>query len=233
MENIKWYKKWWGVLLVIFFVFVLAGFAAFGVYVFKLAKVIKEGGVNTTRTSIDDPEIAKKRIIAESKLNYWVGDSDAELVIVEFSDFECPYCAQSAPVLRKIVQKYSNNVKLIYRDFPLHDNSKLIATVARCAGEQMKFWQMHDKLFERTGQISEREIENLARSVGINVSELNECRDNPKHDGLINKDISDGLTLGVSGTPTWIINGYVVEGALSEEHWDEIINRALLEFKGK
>ena len=170
IQEKKWYQKWWVVLLIFILALILSGMIAFGVYVIKLAKVINEQGQSSGSMTRDSLETTNKRAIAESEVNYWLGNNDAKIVIVEFSDYNCPFCAQSSPIIRSVVKKHSNDVKLIYRDLPLHDESKKLAIAARCAGEQKKFWQMHDKLFERVGPSSDDDLIDFGRSIGINAN---------------------------------------------------------------
>ncbi|MBL7058311.1 DsbA family protein [Patescibacteria group bacterium] len=231
IENIKWYQKIWGRILLGILTIIIAYLLAFSLYVFKLIGSIKNRA-NITQTSIPSAtslDMTKIRATAENKLSYSIGAANPKITIVEFSDFECPYCKETQPIIQSIVKKYPNDVKLIFRDLPLHDDSKQLAILARCAGEQQKFWPMHDFIFENQGNVNEENLSTMAKSININVSNFSSCLNSEKHTKLIEKDVNDAILLNISGTPAWIINGYKIEGSLPASTWEQIINRILNE----
>lgn len=207
----KWYKKWWGILLIFFGTLILIFLTAIGFYILDLVKNIKEnktlGGIIQNRSLS-----AEEKKTVEGEGNYWLGSPDAKITIVEFADFECPYCQKSFSKIREISLKYRNNVKIIYRDYPLHDNSINLAMASRCAGEQGLFWVMHDKLFQNQGSTSEDNISLFAEQIGADIERFKKCQTEQKYITAIQKDYADGQKLGIRGTPTWFINGYKIEG---------------------
>ena len=221
-------KKFFKRLLTFIAIIILLACLTFGLYVFKIYKEIQSQG-SEIQLSQNNAAINQVKTIAENGINnYWTGTSSPKVTIVEFSDFKCPFCAQSFPKTRELSIKYKNDIKIIYRDFPLNEISIDLAISARCAGEQDLFWLMHDKLFQHQGEINTKEnIINLAKSIGLNITQFQKCLSSGKYKNHIQRDFSDGTNLGVSGTPTWFINGNKLEGNLSIEAWEEIINKLI------
>ncbi len=138
------------------------------------------------------------------------GADSAEVLIIEFSDFECPFCGRFySETLPSIQSDYidTGKVQMVYRDFPLgfHAQAKPAAIAAECAGEQGKFWEFHDKIFENQGSLGDASYKQWAEGLGLNTEQFNSCVDSEKYSGEVDKDFSDGAALGVSGTPTFFI----------------------------
>jgi protein-disulfide isomerase len=159
--------------------------------------------------------------------NYSLGTSTPKITIIEFADFACPYCQSAHGTIRKIGIKYKNVVKIIFRDFPIHENSLDLAMSARCAGEQGLFWPMHDKLFSLQGQFATSSLPDLAVSIGANRTAFQVCMKNKKYLRDIQIDYAAGESINISGTPTFFINGYKVAGDIPEDKFEEIIKRFL------
>jgi protein-disulfide isomerase len=159
--------------------------------------------------------------------NYSSGASSSQLTIVEFSDFACPYCQKSSATVRKFGLKYGDSVKIIYRDFPLHEESIDLAISGRCAGEQGYFWPMHDKLFSMQGKTEIASLPDLAATLGLNAPAFKKCLSEKKYLNDIKKDYLDGQTLGVTGTPTFFFNGYKIAGEIPAENFEKIIKEFL------
>ncbi len=177
-----------------------------------------------------------------------LGDANASVTIYEFSDFSCPYCAASAgynqPIIDqlkdgnpgweapipKIKEKYidTGKVKLVYKYSRGHGTGKPAHLVGWCLNEQNLFWQFHDKAFEsqqNTNNINK--MKDIAESLGANMQQLNECLDSKKYDYLFDEDSQMGISNGVSGTPTFFINGKTLEGAQSYSNFERIIENEL------
>ncbi len=168
-----------------------------------------------------------KFVVTDRPADYSFGTSTPKVTVVEFSDFACPYCQEDYTAVREISVKYKNSVKLIFKDFPLHDNSLDLALAARCAGEQGLFWAMHDKLFALQGQFETSSLPDLAVSVGANRTVFTNCFTSQKYLNAIRADYADGQSLGVIGTPTFFINGYKIEGEIPEDKFEQIIQQFL------
>jgi protein-disulfide isomerase len=161
------------------------------------------------------------------------GSTDATVTIIEYSDFECPYCARFySQTLSQIRKNYIDNgkVKLVYRDFPLdlHQNARKAAEAAECADEQGKFWEFHDKLYENQNSLDNESLKQYAKDMGLNTNQFNTCLDSGKMTQEVLKDFEDGSSYGVTGTPTLFINGIKVVGAQPYEFFKKIIDQELI-----
>lgn len=160
------------------------------------------------------------------------GDKDAPVTIVEFSDYECPFCARFySQTLGQIENEYikTGKVKLVYRDFPLgfHSNAQKAAEAAECAGEQDKYYDMHDLLFEKGVKSGVDSFKQFAADIGLDTKEFNDCLDSGKMASEVQKDMRDGSAAGISGTPGFIINGKLVSGAQPFSAFKQIIDAEL------
>lgn len=162
----------------------------------------------------------------------FTGNPDAPVTIVEFSDFECPFCAAFYQnTLPQIEENYikTGKVKLVFRDFPLpfHANAQKAAEAAECAGEQGKFWEMHDIIFDNQTTISAADLKNYAINLNLNSIQFNDCLDSGKYADEVGKDMNDGSAAGVTGTPTFFINGEKLVGAQPFSVFEEILDKKL------
>ncbi|MFH1744737.1 MAG: thioredoxin domain-containing protein [bacterium] len=212
--------------MLIFFVIVSFVIACF----FYIISLIK----NAENNQIDNYDFSQIKnstqikTIGGSGENYWFGSAEPKITIVEFGDFACPVCRDSYSKIREISVKYKDSIKFIYRDFPsLADYSGDLSLAARCAGEQGLFWPMHDKLFAHQGVNSQNEIYELARSLGADEARFQNCFQENKYLTDIQNDFSDGANLGVTGTPTWFINGQMVKGDIPYELFIKIIEDSI------
>lgn len=159
------------------------------------------------------------------------GNSEAKITIIEFSDFQCPFCKKALPTIDKILEDYPNQIKFVYRDFPLdfHDNAQKAAEAAECADDQGKFWEYHDLLFEHQDEWSEdsEEFKKYAKDLGLDEPQFVQCLDSGKYKEEVKKDQSDGESVGVSGTPTFFINGHKLVGAKPYQEFKKIIDEEL------
>jgi protein-disulfide isomerase len=158
------------------------------------------------------------------------GNKGAPVTIVEFSDYECPYCAALQPTLRGVLKAYPQEVKLVFKNFPLsfHKQARNAAKAALAAGEQGKFWEMHDIIFENYDRLSEEKFIEFARRIGLDVEKFIADYKSNKYDKQIQQDIELGISVGVRGTPTLFINGKRMRGR-SFNHFKEAIERILKE----
>ena len=148
-----------------------------------------------------------------------LGDKNAELVMIEFSDFQCPFCGRfSSSTLPQVKKEYvdTGKVLFVYRDFPLdsiHPQAVPAALAAGCADEQDKFWEYHDKIFQNQASLGDTSYKTWAAELGLDTTKFNDCYDSKKYAGEVQKDFQDGNDAGVSGTPTFYIGspqkGYI------------------------
>jgi protein-disulfide isomerase len=158
------------------------------------------------------------------------GDADAKVTLVEYSDFECPYCQTLNTTLDQILTDYKGKVKLVYRYFPLtsiHANAQKAAEAAECAGDQDKFWEMHDKLFANQSALTVTDLKKYAKDLGLNTTTFNNCLDKGTDAAIVTSDQTEGESYGVNGTPATFINGTLVSGALPYASFKTAIDAAL------
>jgi len=214
--NIKpWFKTWWGIGILIFITLVLIFIVAVGFYIYNSVQTAKENaGI----------KLSGQQYNAAAGDHYWMGSDKAKITIVEFGDFACANCEQAFPTIREISLKYKNDIKYIWRDYPvISDYSALLALSARCAGEQGLFWPMHDKLFQNQGVNTADQLSTLANQIGADLARYNDCINKQKYLTQIQKDLSDGQGFNISGTPAYFINGYKVEGNIPYNTFIQII----------
>lgn len=158
-----------------------------------------------------------------------VGPANAPVTIVEFSDFQCPYCKLSVPMIKAILAKYPDKVKVVYRDYPgpNHPHAQQAAEAAQCAGEQGKFWEYHDSLFDRQAPGTGWNFTELAREIGLNEEAFATCLNTGRYREEVAKDLQDGFKLGVTSTPTFFINGRPLVGAKPFAEFQAVIDGLL------
>jgi protein-disulfide isomerase len=146
-----------------------------------------------------------------------VDPADAPVTIVEFSDFQCPYCSRVTPTLKKVVDEYEGQVRLVFRQFPLrsiHPMAQKAAEASLCAADQGKFWEMHDLMFADQRQLGDDNLMAMAATLEIDAESFNECLTSGQHEAAVEADLQAGQAAGVSGTPAMFVNGRFASGAL-------------------
>jgi protein-disulfide isomerase len=164
-----------------------------------------------------------------------LGSATAPVTIIEFGDFQCPFCKRAQPTLKEVMTKYSGKVRLVYMDFPLpmHNHALDAAKAARCANEQGKFWQYHDKLFEDQAKESPADLKATAKQLGLNTAQFDSCFDKAKYQKEIEQDVAEGRKLGVDGTPSFYIDGRPLVGAVPLENFEQVIEDELADKGGR
>ena len=157
------------------------------------------------------------------------GNPKAPVMIVEFSDYECPYCHQAELTVKEVLAKYGDKVSLAYRDYPLtaiHSQAEIAAEGSRCALEQGRFWEYHDQLFTASNLDKDALIE-YARKVKLDDNQFGACLTSGKYKAGIDKDLQEGKKAGVSGTPGFFINGIVLSGSQPKDAFTRVIDEEL------
>jgi protein-disulfide isomerase len=159
------------------------------------------------------------------------GPDDAPVTIVEFSDFQCPYCErfflETYPLLKA---NFGDKIRFVYRDFPLfqiHPNATEAAYAANCAFEQDKYWEYHDVLFNNQDKLATADLIVHAEDLGMDTEAFQECLQSGRYSEKVSRDYTDGVNLGVSGTPTFFINGKPLVGAQPYQIFADRINAEL------
>jgi protein-disulfide isomerase len=158
------------------------------------------------------------------------GPVEAPIQIVEFSDFQCPYCSRASSITRDLMKKYPGRVRTFFRHFPLtaiHKEATKAAEAASCAAEQQKFWEMHDRMFANQQALQPPALKQIARDLALDGPKFDLCLDSGRHARLWQEDMREGNLYGVSGTPTFFINGRMVLGAPTMETFDRLIAEEL------
>ena len=157
------------------------------------------------------------------------GPENAPIQIIEFSDFQCPFCYQAHPTVTKVLSTYGDKIRFVYRHYPLpnHPNARPAAEAAACAAEQDRFWQYHDRLFDNQSKLSASDLKQHAATLGLDTTKFAACVDARKYKDLVDEDMKAGEEAGVSGTPAFFINGRVLGGAQPFEAFKRIIDEEL------
>jgi protein-disulfide isomerase len=144
------------------------------------------------------------------------GPADAPVTIVEFSDFQCPYCQRLAPTIDQVKSNYGDRVRVVFRQFPLpmHKDAQKAAEASLCAAEEDKFWEMHDAMFADIRALGVAALKQKAGGMGLDQASFDQCLDSGKYASQVAEDVRDGRAAGVSGTPAMFINGRFVSGAV-------------------
>lgn len=149
-----------------------------------------------------------------------IGPAHAPITIVEFADFQCPFCRRMEPTLKKVLAEYPQQVRLVYRQFPLseiHPQALHASEAAVCARKQGKFWEMHDAIFTDSAPLGTDSLRAIAARLGLDQDAFEQCVRDPEVDKAINVDLRAGEELGVRATPTLFVNGRLIEGGVPEE----------------
>ncbi|MFA6237615.1 MAG: DsbA family protein [Bacteriovorax sp.] len=159
------------------------------------------------------------------------GASDAKVTIVEYSDFQCPFCSKAAAIVAEVEKKYGSKVKVVFKNFPLpfHSQAKIAANAALCANEQNSklFWKMHDAMFADQSKLDKDNLVASAKKIGAKEAEFKSCLEAEKYKAVIDNDMAEGQKLGIKSTPTFFVNGKLVSGAQPIEVFSEVIDEEL------
>ncbi len=160
-----------------------------------------------------------------------LGPKDAPITIVEFADFQCPFCIRHAQeTYPLLLQNYGDKIRFVYKDFPLtslHPDAYPAALSAQCAREQNKFWEYHDLLFTGTLGLGRQAYDAYAQQLGLDMTAFDKCLDDQKYSDLVQADLALGKKIGVNSTPTFFINGIALVGAMPYDTFAQIIDYEL------
>ena len=173
---------------------------------------------------------APRRAVAVAADDAALGAASAPVTIVEFSDFQCPFCQRVAPTLKRVKDTYGDKVRIVWKDFPLtsiHPEAFKAAEAGNCAREQGKFWEYHDRLFANQQALQPDALKAHAAAVGLDAAKFNACLDTAKYSDRVQEHIGLGTRLGINSTPAMFINGRPVTGAQPYEVFASIIDEEL------
>jgi len=157
------------------------------------------------------------------------GNPEAPVTIVEFSDFQCPYCVRARPTVNRVREVYGDQIRFAFRHYPLafHEQAQKAGEAVACAGDQDRFWEMHDRLWENAGRLAIPDLKEHAAALGLDVPAFGQCLDSGRHAAIVQNDTQAGVRLGVTGTPAFFINGRAVVGAQPFEEFAQVIDEEL------
>ena len=159
------------------------------------------------------------------------GTDKAAVTIVEFSDFQCPVCKRMEPVLKQVMRSYGDQVRLVYRQFPLsnlHPYAQKAAEASLCAFEQDQFWPMHDAMFADQKKLAVSALKETAAGLGMDANQFSQCLDSGRYAQRVSRDLAEGQATGlITGTPTLFVNGRYISGAVPYEQIANVIDDEL------
>jgi protein-disulfide isomerase len=218
------------------FLLLLALVGYFGYRVWTYYELIRSGKIvelpqfSASLTRVGDAggsgSIVVDRSVLESGDNPSLGAEEAGLTVVQFADFECPYSREVSNAVRRVMARYGDRVRLIYRDFPLaaiHVNAFQAAVAAECAREQGKFWPYHDKLYLNSPALGYDSLLRYGQEIGLEPRQFERCLAENRYRSKVDADIASAKLIGLQGTPTFFFNGQKVEGAIPEDIFERIV----------
>lgn len=189
--------------------------------------------VNTNPSQAQQPKAPAQDIVITDD-DHSIGPKDAKVTLVEYSDFQCPYCGKHYSTMKNLQEKYKDRVRFVFRHFPLdsiHPNARPAANASECASEQGKFWEIHDKLFENQNSLGNDLYSKLAKEMGLDTGKFEDCVKSNKYEQIVIRDQSSGLASGVEGTPaTFVITAdkqTMISGAVPQPQVETAIDQAL------
>lgn len=160
-------------------------------------------------------ELEPPRVEIEVGNSPTMGKKGAPVTVVEFSDYQCPFCSRARPTINQIVEAYPNEVLYVFKDFPLsfHKDAQKAHEAAHCAGDQGKYWEMNKEIFANQKALSISDLKGYAKKIGLNMSKFDKCLNENKYEKSVQASIQEGAQAGVSGTPAFFVNGVLISGA--------------------
>ncbi len=190
-----------------------------------LSNLREQAGV---RVQLEPPPVFRAEVPTDGAPA--LGPADAAVTIVKFEDFQCPYCRRAHATLRELRERYGDKLRIVHRDMPiesLHPGITLAHRAARCAGEQGKFWEYHDALYAAPARSTPEQMLDFAGQLELDAPALQSCLASGKYDAAIQQDVDQGVSLGITGTPAFFINGRLLYGAQPIERFIAIIDEEL------
>ena len=177
----------------------------------------------------EDPMKAPKKNIPIAAHSPFKGPANAPVTLVEFSEFQCPFCSRVGPTLKQLEKDYAGKLKIVFmhQPLPFHDNAQIAAEASMAANEQGKFWEYHDKLFANQKALGRPELEKYATELGLDLAKFKDALDKGKFKDAVKKDSELGHKVGAGGTPTFFINGRKLVGAQPVEKFKMVIDAEL------
>jgi protein-disulfide isomerase len=201
----------------------------------KHGKSEKEALTAAKAFQIQPPPLLENPVVIPTAGAPWIGPANAKITLIEFSDFQCPYCAAAVPEIRAIIKAYPADVKLIFKEFPLeiHSQSDLAAAAGVAAHKQGKFWAMHDAMYAHPEDLTRKAILEMAKKSGLDMERFENDLDSTEVRETVVRDVQDGDRAGVDGTPTIFVNNQRYNGPILMQSLKPVLDGVLKPFAGK
>ena len=177
-----------------------------------------------------EAEIAKLTLPPNSDRDHIQGPPSAPVTLLEYGDYECPYCGQAYPIIKEVQKHLGNKLRFVFRNFPvteIHPHAQHAAEAAEAGAVQSKFWEMHDYLYEHQQALDDRHLEKYAHKLGLNLTKFNNEMSSHFHAGRVREDFLSGVRSGVNGTPTFYINAIRYNDSWDLETLSETLRSAI------
>ncbi len=228
-----WYFKPWGIFSLILIALVTSFIIASSIYIVKAAREYSQQQlIEETKRQF----IRYEQAIEGDINNISFGKEGAVITIVQFTDFACPICAQTAPTVLNLKEKYSDDVYFIHRDFPTQENSVDLASAAYCAKEQNAYWQFYEQLFSKQESFLNLydedlriELSKLSEELNLNTTLFAECLSEQRYLSIVANDFQDVEYLNLKGSPTWFVNSHPIVGYVSHDQFILLIDTLIRE----
>jgi protein-disulfide isomerase len=209
----------------------------------KIQDTVRQQRVQRARSAYIDKLREKNNVLvllAPPRAELEVGDAarrgpaNAAIQLVEFADYECPYCIKVYPELKKLEAEFGDRISIVYKDYPMpmHAHAQKAAEAARCARAQNKFWEYHDRLYSSTA-IEVPQLRKFASDLGLDVAKFTACLESGQQTAAVQKDAAEAQKIGLTGTPSFFLNGHFFTGAFQYEDLRKMVLRELDAAKGK
>ncbi len=182
---------------------------------------------NNVKVMLPGPKVERQQVAATGPSK---GAAEgAPITIVEFSDFECPFCGRVNPTVAQVMKEYEGKVRLVFRQFPLsfHPNAKKAGEASLCAADQGKFWEYHDVLFQNQKALGVDALKKYAADLKLDTAKFNQCLDSGEKSKVVEADQEAGAKAGVNGTPAFFVNGIPLSGAVPFDEFKQVIDAEL------
>jgi len=160
-------------------------------------------------------------VLPVGERDHMQGPADAPVTLVEYGDFECPYCGMAYPIVKEAQRRLGDRLRFVFRNFPIstaHPHAEHAAEVAEAAGAQGKFWEMHDLLYERQSTLDDAHLQRFAEELGLDVERFDREMNERRYEARVREDFMSGVRSGVNGTPSFFVNGVRYDGRWDDGH---------------
>jgi len=227
----SWYKRWWGKALLGLIVLTIIGVLAFVGLVLNFYGHSNKGDIYIAETGewITLEEFtANRKAIGElmTEDDPWLGVEDPIIYIVSYDSFGCPFCKEAEEDIQRMMADFGSVVRFIVKDYPtegLHPGVFDAHLAAGCANEQGAYWEYRDLLYERQREFKSYELKEWATELGLNGAQFNLCFDDGKYNTEIRQDYANGVQAGVVGTPSYLVNGSLIQGRVPYDTWKQVV----------